>query len=251
MALYRTEGIILRSRTLGEADKILTIFTKEKGKIETVARGARRPRNRLVGASQQFSYIKMLVFGGKGLDQLSQAEILRSFVTLRDDLIKMAYASWWSEILDVFLPLGEVNSELFLFTLAGLLVLEKVEEPAILSRAFELRLLKYLGYEPALDRCVRCNESANILPAGFSLDEGGILCQKCWQQKPLKLLSLSNSTLEVLNKLTQVDLRIVSKWNIDKQLQTEIDRILISFIQFRAEKPLKSLSFLQGLLSWD
>src|SRR5690554_1929461 len=115
MNLYRTDGIVLRTRPLGEADKILTLLTRDRGKIEVVARGARRPRNRLAAAAQPFSYLKVLIFAGKGLDQLSQAEIIKSFGPIRENLVKMAYASFWSEFLDLLLPLEEENSELFLF----------------------------------------------------------------------------------------------------------------------------------------
>mgnify|MGYP000930059240 FL=1 len=250
MGLYRSEGIILRSRVFGEADKIITIFTKEKGKIEAVARGARRPRSRLVGATQQFTYLKALVFEGKGLDQLSQAEIVRSFAVLRDDLIKMAYASWWSELLDVFLPLEEVNSDVFLFYLAGLLVLEKVQEPALVSRAFELRFLKYLGYEPVLDSCARCGRDS-FVSAGFSSEEGGVICQRRYQDKPVKLIPLSGSNLQLLKELYQADLRIVHRWDLDLASEIEIGRLLFAFIEYRADKPFKSLSFLQSLLCWE
>ena len=114
MGLYHCEGIVLRTRLFGEADRIVTLLTKEKGKIEAVARGVRRPRNRLVGVTQQFSYLRGLIFTGKDLDQLSQAELIKSFAPLRDDLLKMAYATWWAELLDTFLPVAEVNTEIFL-----------------------------------------------------------------------------------------------------------------------------------------
>src|SRR5690554_5933659 len=129
MNLYRSEGIILRSRPLGEADKILTMLTRDKGKVEVVARGARRPRSRLVGAAQPFSYLKVLFFSGKSLHQLSQAQIIKSFAPLRDDLTHMTYAAYWTELIDTFLPLDEPNQDIFLFLLAGLVVLEKSTNP--------------------------------------------------------------------------------------------------------------------------
>lgn len=250
MGVYHSEGIILRSRIFGEADKILTIFTKEKGKIEAVARGARRPRNRLVGASQQFTYLRTLIFEGKSIDQLSQAEIIRSFSTLRDNLIKMAYATWWSELMDIFLPLEEANPEVFRFFIAGLLVLEKAEEPAMVSRAFELRLLKYFGFQPVLEACARCGRGVERSFAGFSVEEGGVLCPRCYQEQPVKILPLSLSSLQLLRDLYQADLRTVPHWTPEEKNQIQIGRLLFAFIEFRAEKPLKSLSFLQSLLAW-
>ena len=111
--LYRTDGIVLRTRPLGEADKVLTLLSRDRGKIEVVARGARRPRNRLAAAAQPFSYLKILVFTGRSLDQLSQAEIVKAFGLIRENLVRMAYASFWSEFLDLLLPLEEENTGLF------------------------------------------------------------------------------------------------------------------------------------------
>ncbi len=249
MGVFQSEGIILRSRTFGEADKILTILTKDRGKIEAVARGARRPRNRLVGASQQFSYLRVLVFEGKSIPQLSQAEIIRSFSILRDDLVKMAYAAWWAEVIDVFLPWAEVNEEVFRFLLAGLLVLEKAEEPALLSCAFELRLLKYFGFQPALEVCARCSRPVGQAVAGFSVEEGGVICPHCHQEQAVKLLPLSVASLRLLRDLAQADLRTVPQWRPDEKNRLEVGRLLVAFIELRAERPLKSLSFLQSLLA--
>lgn len=250
MGLYHCEGIILRTRILGEADRIVTLFTKEKGKIEAVARGARRPRNRLVGTTQQFSYLRALIFTGKSLDQLSQAEMIKSFAPLRDDLLKMAYATWWSEMLDVFLPLNEVNTDVFLFMLAGLVVLEKVPDPMFVSRAFELRLLRYLGYEPVLDRCVRCQNPSSRTWAGFAPAEGGLLCRSCAEAAGVNLIPVQPAALNFLRDLYQTDLRAVARHPVDPALGSELGRLLFNFIQLRAEKPLKSLSFLQSLLAW-
>lgn len=249
MGLYHCEGIILRTRGLGEADRIVTLFTKEKGKIEAVARGARRPRNRLVGVTQQFSYIKALVFTGKNLDQLSQAEIIKSFAPLRDELLKMAYATWWAELLDVFLPLNEVNSDVFLFLLAGLVVLERVPDPMLVSRAFELRLLKYLGYEPVLDRCVGCQNAVGSF-AGFAPSEGGLLCRSCAGASGAQLIPVRPAAVSFLRTLYQTDLRDLARRPVDPALGNELGHLLFTFIQLRAEKTLKSLSFLQSLLAW-
>lgn len=248
MGLYHCEGIILRTRIFGEADRLVTLLTKEKGKIEAVARGARRPRNRLVGVTQQFSYLRGLIFTGKDLDQLSQAELIKSFAPLRDDLLKMAYASWWAELLDTFLPVAEVNTDIFLFTLAGLVVLEQTADPMLLSRAFELRLLKYLGYNPVLDCCVRCRESADGALVGFAPGEGGMLCRSCADAQGELLIPVRPSALAALRDLYGTDLRVVARQPVDPALGNELGRLLFAFIQWRAEKPLKALTFLQSLL---
>lgn len=250
MGLYRTDGIVLRTRPFGEADKILVIFTREKGKIEAVARGARRPRSRLVGAAQPFSYLKVLIFEGKNLDELSQAEIVKSFGAIRGNLLQMAYAAYWTELLDAFLPFHEPNTEVFLFTLAGLLVLEKNPEPSLLSRAFELRLLNYLGYSPTLSTCAYCGQDiTSSAPAGFSPVEGGVICARCRSSIEVKPLPFSKAGVDLMSRLTSADLRTLAEWKVESALKTEVEKALLSFVEYRAEKPLKSLAFLQSMLS--
>lgn len=250
MNLFRTEGIVLRTRSLGEADRILTILSRDRGKIEAVARGARRPRSRLAAASQPFSYLKVLIFTGRSIDQLSQAEIIRSFGLIRENLVKMAYASYWSEFLDLLLPLEEENTELFLFTLAGLMVLEKSEDPVLLSRAFELRTLQYLGYLPELDVCARCGGSLEKTLGGFSPSDGGVLCPSCADETEIKPLAFSTGGLDLMRRLLAADLRTVIKWEIPAGLQREVESALTAFLEYRSEKPLKSLGFLQSILSF-
>lgn len=252
MSLVRTEGIVLKSRPFGEADKILVIFSKDRGKLEAVARGARRPRNRLVGAAQPFSYLRLLLFSGKNLDQLSQAEIIKSFGPLRDDLIRMAYASYWSELVDTFLPWREPNPEIFLFFLAGLVVLEKATDPNLISRAFEIRLLFHLGYLPTLDTCAHCGALLNSgempsLSAGFSPEEGGLICTRCLPELPVKPVSLSAQGILVMKNLLTADLRRVSSLNISQDTACELCKALRLFIEYQAEKPLKSLLFLESI----
>lgn len=250
MNLYRSDGIVLRTRPLGEADKILTLLSRDRGKIEVVARGARRPRNRLAAAAQPFSYLRVLIFAGRSLEQLSQAEIIKSFGLIRENLVKMAYASFWSEFLDLLLPLEEENTGLFLFTLAGLTVLEKAEDPVLLSRAFELRALQYLGYLPELTACARCGRSLEETPGGFSPAGGGVLCSFCKDETEIKPLALSAAGLELMRRLLTADLRSVITWEVPAALQREVENALTAFLEYRSEKPIKSLGFLQSILSF-
>jgi DNA repair protein RecO (recombination protein O) len=248
--LYRTDGIVLRTRPLGEADKVLTLLSRDRGKIEVVARGARRPRNRLAAAAQPFSYLKILVFTGRSLDQLSQAEIVKAFGLIRENLVRMAYASFWSEFLDLLLPLEEENTGLFLFTLAGLTVLEQADDPILLSRAFELRALQYLGYLPELTACAQCGGSLEETPGGFSPAAGGVLCSSCKDETEIKPLALSAGGLELMRRLLTADLRSVITWEIPAALQREVESALTAFLEYRSEKPIKSLGFLQSILSF-
>ena len=104
MNLYRTDGIVLRTRPLGEADKVLTLLSRDRGKIEVVARGARRPRNRLAAAAQPFSYLKVLIFAGRSLT-VKPGRDCQGLWPHPGNLVRMAYASFGRSFL-IFSPAG-------------------------------------------------------------------------------------------------------------------------------------------------
>lgn len=143
MGLYQTDGIVLANRDMGEADRVVTMLCRDQGKVEAVARGARRPRNRLVGLTLPFNVLHMSIFTGRGLDELSQAEGIRIFHVLRSDLFLLAYASYLVELTREFLPDREPNDAVFHLLLQSLEGLEDRHAPEDVTRYFELRLLDW------------------------------------------------------------------------------------------------------------
>lgn len=245
--MYRTEGIVLRSRPLGEADRIVTLFTRDEGVAEAVARGARRPRSRLVAASLPFTQLQMLLFRGKSLDSLSQAEILNSFQALRDSLLHTAYGTYWCELLSEMLPPREPNEQVYLFFLASLLLLEQTPDPALLSAYFELRLVCHLGYRPAIEACASCGCPAEGWPSGSFLPSSGtLLCPTCTlanaSGKPL-----SGGALALMRSLTAWDMRRLEVLKPEPAVLRQLSDSLRAYAAVQTGRPLKSLSFLESL----
>ena len=245
MALYTAEGIVLRTRNLGEADRIVTLYAREQGKVEAVARGARRVRSRLTGATQIFTHGRYVLFSGRTLDTLSQAEIVQSFAPLREDLIKMAHASYLAELLDVCVEPGEPSEDLFALVLGGLQALAAGVDPRVVSRHFELTVMSLLGYAPHVDSCVACRGEAEGR-VSMSAREGGILCERCRSADPTAI-RLERSTLEWVRRLlaTRVDRMGVFRIGADDlRLLEAVGR---AFVDLRVPRPLKSLSFLASV----
>lgn len=246
MGVYQNNVIVLRSRNLGEADRILVLLGEDSGKFEAVVKGARRQRSRFVGNTLPFNYLKAQFFPGKGLDSLSQAELIHPFVKLREDLVKLAYASYWVEMVDGFLPEKAEAKEVFRFLLAAFVVLEQTVDPILLNMAFETRLLNYLGYQPQLNCCVGCGSVAEQI--SFSAIAGGVICRECGPQHR-DLIALSPDDLNLLTSLAKTDIRELSVLGFDRSRLSNVQRILRNFIEARLEKPLKSKAFLDEVLS--
>jgi len=175
---YRVSALVLRIRNLGEADRLLTLLSPEKGKIAALAKGARRPRSKLASL-QLFSLATLQLAAGKNLDIITQAVVRLPFPALREEVSRFAYACYLVELADAFSQPGEKNRRLFDLLLSGLAALNKGGEPEVIARAFELRLLDLSGYAPQLDTCVSCAYPMGEEPMGFSPQLGGMLCHRC------------------------------------------------------------------------
>ena len=240
---WKTQAIVLRVRNLGEADRIVTLYTEELGKLNTVARGARRIRNRLLSPTQLFTHGRYMIFPGKGLHNLSQADIINSGQALRDDLEKMAYASYVTELLDALTPEEDPTTRIFPL-LAGTLSLGNSGRFPLAVRAYEIRLMSELGYKPELYHCLNCRDElkTNL----FFTPEGGAVCAQCTSHYR-DTVKLTNGTWELMKRLLEWDLSRITILHPSKGDIKELRNLMRNYIDFRLEYPLKSLDFLETL----
>ncbi|HHY47145.1 MAG TPA: DNA repair protein RecO [Firmicutes bacterium] len=255
MSLYRAEGIVLRTRALGEADRIATIYTREAGKVRAVARGARRPRCRLSGSTEPFTHAEFLLFRGTGLDNISQVEIRESFQAIRGNLGLMARASYMAELLDRTTEEGEPAPEIFQLLLKCLRMLAQQDGPGAVDPdtvlyAYEARLLRYLGYAPMLDRCMGCGGPMGARRLVFYPSLGGVLCEGCRgnrEQLDTAGVEISRRSVEFLRWLLSGDLERLGYLRIPPSSKNEIREVLHAHEDFRLDSPLKSRGFLDRI----
>ncbi|HEV2284046.1 MAG TPA: DNA repair protein RecO [bacterium] len=165
MPVYKVDAVILRHQPVGEADRVLTLLTREHGKVRASARGVRRTTSRLAGRVQPYTQGRFLLARGRTLDVVAQAEVVRAFAGLQHDLLRSAYAAYVAELVDRFLPERDRHPEVFEAVLDALAVIETAteDEAEIYALWFSLHLADSLGYRPEMERCVACGRP---LPAG-------------------------------------------------------------------------------------
>lgn len=248
MGVYNAEAIVIRTRDFDEADKILVLLTREEGKVQAVARGARRPRNRYAAAGQLFTQVKASLFHGRSLDTLSQIEIVESFRYLREDLVRMAYGSYVCELMDELVRERLRHESTYLLLLTTLHLLnEPGYDPEPILRAYELKLLSILGFRPSLSQCVVCgNELGEAPQVRFAPALGGVICPTCPSEGEV-VLRLSRGTLETMKRLLDGDIRKAHMVRVAGDLGREIDRALTEYVNQRTERKLKSKEFLDTL----
>lgn len=248
MALYNAEAIVLRVRDFDEADKITTLLTREEGKVQAIAKGARRPRNRYTAATQLFTQVKAALFHGRNMDTYSQVDIVESFRHLREDLVRMAYGTYVCELMDEMLKEKQRHEQTYLLLLTTLHLLNAEEiEPEPVLRSYELKLLSMLGFRPHLEDCVVCGKELGAAPqVRFTPALGGTLCPTCSSEGEA-VMRLSRGTVETMKRLMDGDIRRAHVTRITGDMAREFDRALSEYINLRIERKLKSKEFLDTL----
>jgi DNA repair protein RecO (recombination protein O) len=178
MPLYSAEAINLRSRNFGEADKVITLFAKKYGKIQAIAKGARRPTSKFGGRLEIFTYNQLLLATAKNLDIISQCETIESFFRLRDDNDKLNAGFYIVKLIDIMTEDRQRNDELFSLLLDSLFALQGGAKTDILVRAFEVKLCEVEGFLPSDEmlelKYKRLPYIAGKLKASFEADAGDL-----------------------------------------------------------------------------
>lgn len=248
MPNYTATGLVLHRLNLGEADKILTLYTREHGKLSAVAKGARKGNSRLSGATELYTKSRLLLATGRNLDIITQCEIADSYPRLRGDLERLTRATYVCELLNA-LSLerdASTSTEIFDLTSAALSLMQ--EEAQWLDaplHAWELRLLTLLGYAPGLEECAKCGASLGGA-IGFSPSLGGALCSAD-RYRADDAFGITAETLATLQTLQTARTRELLTLHPAPRTMAEVDRALRWFLRFRSERPVKSADFLDTL----
>ena len=246
MRTYNCRAIVLKRINLGEKDRILTLYTREYGKVSAVAKGARRPGSKLAGASEPFTYAKMQLATGKELEVLTQAEIKESFPNAKANIESVAYAIYLMELVNSFVDDKQANLDLFDSLLSSMYILESQTNPEITARYFELNLLSIMGYEPHVNHCISCGHAIGLGKVAYSPSVGGIACGEC-SYLPTDAVWVPGAVISYINALQDIEPHKLKGLNFPKGALRDIAKILRLHIRYRLEYKLKSTEFIDTL----
>ena len=224
---YQTEAIIIKKLKLGEADRILTLYTPYLGKIRAVAKSVRRPRSKLAGHLELLTHSLVSLARGRNLDTIIGSQTINSFLPLKSDLWLTSYGLYVTELVNQFTADHQENHSLFQLLLETLHQLGQANNKELLLRYFELHLLDRVGYRPQLRECVACHRALEPSPNSFSPSAGGMLCPGC-QPDQLLVHPLSVNAQKVLRLLQSSDYSSANKLKIDSELARELDKVMSS-----------------------
>ncbi|MGB9596200.1 MAG: DNA repair protein RecO, partial [Candidatus Poribacteria bacterium] len=181
MSLKRSNAIIIGHYSLGETDKIIILFTRDYGKVRAVAKGVKRLKSKLSGRIEILTYGDLIYFerAGKDLHLINSFDIIEPFQTIKEDLLKMAYCYYIADLIQHVIPESEPDPDTFDLMLSVMYLIESANDVEIIVRAFEIRLLERIGLNPRLDSCIICSNEINEEVPKFSIQSGGVICEKC------------------------------------------------------------------------
>ena len=237
MGLYRDQGVVLRTIRLGEADRIVTLVTRGHGKVRAVAKGVRKTKSRFGARLEPLSHVSLLLYEGRELDVVTQAESLDHFRAIRDDLDRVGRASSMLEAVDQVAQEGEPSPRLYQLLVGGLRALAASDTPLVLA-AFFWKLLSLEGAHPLLDQCATCG-AADELEA-FDMGEGGVLCRGCRRGVPL-----SPDALDLLRRILGGGLADALN-QAPGAASVELEHLANRSLEHHLERRLRSLGVLDG-----
>lgn len=246
--IQKCEGIVIRRTDYGENNKIITIYTREWGKVGVMARGANKPNSRFSAVTQLFYYGYFLVQRSSGLGSLSQGESISSFRQIRENIMSTAYASYIIELLDKGTDEKKPNPFLFELLYQSLFSINEGYDPEVITAIFEMKMLDVLGIPPVLNSCASCGETEADF--SFSIREGGFLCHRCSHKDDYRF-PISNQIVKLLRIFYYFDLSRLGNISLKEDTKKELKMVIDAYYEEYSGLHLKSKKFIQQMKKLD
>lgn len=242
--LRTIEGIVVKTQNYGETHKIITIFSKEVGKVSAICRGANKAKSQLSSLAQPFIKANFLIYISKGLSTVQQGEIIQSFRSIREDIMKTAYAAYLVELTTMLTE--DRKTEKYLYNQLDLTLewINNEDELMVPLFMLELKLFKRGGFAPIIDCCARCGNVNDL--TSFSVREGGLLCSNCFHTDEYAV-QLSPNVIKLLPIFMDVGLEQIGSIKMKKSNIQLLRKIFDNYYDSYGSYRLKSKRFLEQI----
>ena len=242
---FRVDAIVLKHRDYGEADRLLTIYTRQKGKLTVIAKGVRKVRSQKGGHLEPFTHASLQLAVGRTWNLVSQAEAQDIFANLTADLETIGYASYIVELVDRFAYEEEENPQIFTLLKSTLTRLNAGDHPAqLVVRYFEIRLLDVLGFRPELQTCVVTGEQIQPENQYFSAALGGVVSPQAGKALT-GAVPVSVNALKYLRHFQRSSFAEAARANPSDQIYHELEVLMQYYLTYILERGLNTPAFLR------
>lgn len=249
MPSFKSGAVILQVTDYAEFDKIISLYTRDHGRIKGIAKGAKRSQKRFGGALEPFTHNEVDYFEreGHGLARLENCRIINTFPAISLDIKKIAYGNYLLELVNILTPEREKHAEIFDLLLFFLNLLGSQPPREDILRIFEIRITALLGYQPQLLQCVNCGQQyAPQAAYRFSVSRGGIICSACHKESDT-YPCLSHGTIKIFQQAQQLSLEKLNRIHFSAASQGEGKLIMAQFLEYHIGRKPKSLEFIEQL----
>ena len=252
MAIQSSEAIVLNRIPLGDTSLLVTVYARAFGKVKLVARGARRPKNRMASSLQPFCVITVSFNRreNRELQNLSKVEPGPFFRHIGEDLEKVGYASAVCELVNRLVLGEEPGEQLFGLIIRTLEAIDRLPGEAceMLFWRFQLEFADVYGTGPEFSACMGCGRRPEEASVRFSPSLGGILCRGC-QAQDGEAMQLSLGTTRLLSRVREMPLEHLPRLKPVRTSRQEIQRAIRAFYLYQMDdgRELKSLKFLESI----
>lgn len=246
MALVTTEAIIVKSQRWGEADRIVTFFTVSLGKVRGIARGARRMKSRFGSGLEPFTSVRVTLWDKRhdDLASISHVDILEHFFSLRDNIECLSAAARMVTLVEAMTVERDPSAVLFLTLREGLRSLLTVEDAALLTLVFQIRVLGDTGFRPQIDHCASCGGGLYSVSGRFAPSAGGLVCANCERTGWDRCLPMSPGSVAFVQQARRMKFSLASRLKADGQVRQELEDITNAYTRTVVGKRLPAFDFL-------
>ena len=238
-----THALVLREVNYKESDKILTVLTRENGKMTLSARGCRKKGSAIAAASQLLVWSEMTVYEYQGRWAVKEAVTDREFAGMRGDIEKLALGCYFAEMAELLSVEDVPAPELLSLLLNSLHALDKMDIPAAqVKAAFELKIMCLAGYEPVLDACAVC-EVEPEQPA-FHLSEGVLHCAACREEVGEGIsMPLTSGAVSAMRHVAYGDPKRLFSFRLDEKSMKQLGDTCEAYVLTQLERGFGTLDF--------
>jgi DNA repair protein RecO (recombination protein O) len=252
MTHFRTSALLIRRTEYGDSDLIVTCFTPSRGKLSLIAKAAKKSTRRFAGVLELFSEVDLIGALGtrRGLPVLQEAVLLHPFAQIREIPVRIAYASYWAELIDVWMEEQVEQAELYHLLRHGLNELDQGRLlEAVLSIVFQMRFLRISGHSPNLERCGICQREVDAMRTDalrVNVAKGGVACLECLPSSTDGPL-MSKGTVKQLRWVAGGDLTRAARIKFSPPAVAEAQEFLERFVPYHLGRQPRSLRVLHQL----
>lgn len=244
--VLKVEAVVLRHSDWGEADRVLNLYSLQRGKLRAVAKGARKLHSRKAGHLEPFTRVALVLARGREFWIVTQAETVDAYLPVREDLLRTGYAAYVLELLDRFFADEGENRPVYHLLIETLQRISSGDDIFTALRYYEMRLLDFSGFRPQLFRCVEGEEEIQAEDQYFSAHGGGVLCPRHGRAAP-EARPVSTEALRYMRHFQRSTYIEARRAQVPQPVQQEIESLLNYYLTYLLERGLSTPQFIREM----